>query len=399
MSVSQTDEQQLLRAAQEGDEDAFRTLVAERRPELHAHCYRMLASFHDAEDAVQEAIIRAWRGLPRFESRSSVRTWLYKITTNAALDIASGRARRELPVEFCAPAGRGDPTGDPDTDIAWMEPYPARDGEAVPGLPESSYMARETIELVYVAALQYLPANQRAAFILHEVLGFRSTETAELLDTTVAAVNSSLQRARVQLHDRIPKVSQRRELRFLGDAGAKELAHRYACAIEEGDLDTLLSLLTGCPRRTRRPRAEMRAHRRSDGVSHDRGSHPSGTEELSDGAGPVCDIRTSRAASCRLTDAEISRQSAAFACPRRVVKARSERAMLPLRNQLISDLVRGRRNELSRLATGASPRGWQIVTSSRSDLGSRSSRARARLFGSAVALAHHAEVEIGDGAP
>ncbi len=241
------DEQDLIRAAKEGDEEAFRALVEGRRAELHAHCYRMLASPDDADDAVQEAFVRAWRALPRFEARSSVRTWLYKITTNTALDIASGRSRRELPIGFGPSTAFGETSGDPITEIAWMGPYPDRGGIRSTELPEPNYAARETIELAYVAALQHLGAHQRAVFILREVLGFRAAETAELLDTSVASVNSSLQRARAQLSDRLPELSQAAELSATGDRAVWELASRYARAIEESDLDMLLSLLTEDP--------------------------------------------------------------------------------------------------------------------------------------------------------
>jgi RNA polymerase sigma-70 factor, ECF subfamily len=243
MDLHSSDEQELLRAAKEGDEESFRALVEGRRAELHAHCYRMLASPDDADDAVQEALVRAWKALPRFEGRSSIRTWLYKITTNTALDIASGRSRRELPIGFGPSAGFGEMPGDPITEIAWMGPYPDRDFDS-PDLPESRYAARETIELAYVAALQHLPAPQRAVFILREVLGFRAVETAELLDTSVAAVNSSLQRARVQLSGRLPEVSQASEMLAMGDRAIRELASQYARAIEESDIELLLSLLT-----------------------------------------------------------------------------------------------------------------------------------------------------------
>ena len=138
MSLHPADEQSLLGAAREGDEEAFCTLVEAHRGELHAHCYRMLASPDDADDAVQEALVRAWRALPRFEGRSSVRTWLYRITTNVALDIATGRARRELPVGFGPPAAFGETPGSPRTEIAWMGPYPLfGDGAGSAELPEA----------------------------------------------------------------------------------------------------------------------------------------------------------------------------------------------------------------------------------------------------------------------
>lgn len=233
------DEALLLWAAQRGDEDAFRSLVAVRRTELHAHCYRMLASFDDADDAVQDALLRAWRALPTFEHRSSLRTWLFKIATNSALDIASRRRRRELPIDLGPASGSGAPGGT-SRDVAWIGPYP---GATTSVEPEASYAARESIELAYVAALQFVPVHQRAVFILREALGFPASETARILDVSVASVNNALQRARRQLRDRLPTVSQAEELAALGDAAVRELAARYARAIEQADLDALLALL------------------------------------------------------------------------------------------------------------------------------------------------------------
>jgi RNA polymerase sigma-70 factor, ECF subfamily len=244
--VSGTDEQWLLDSARRGDEDAYRELVEVHRAELHAHCYRMLASVPDAEDAVQDALVRAWRGLARFEGRSSVRTWLFKIATNTALDIARRRSRRELPLEHGPAAGPGESPGPPILETLWVEPYP----DQMLGLsdrfasPESRYELRESIELAFVAALQHLPAQQRAVLILREVLAFTASEVAELLDTTVPAVNSALQRARVGAATRLPERSQQVTVRSLGEGRIRDLAARYSQAIERGDLKALLSLLT-----------------------------------------------------------------------------------------------------------------------------------------------------------
>jgi RNA polymerase sigma-70 factor, ECF subfamily len=243
MSANSTDEQRLLRSAQGGDGEAFTSLVELRTAELHAHCYRILASADDADDAVQETLIRAWRAIPSFEARSSLRTWLFKIASNAAIDIALRRAKREFPIEFGPPSGAGQPPGEPITEIAWIGPYSAPD-TVWKSQPDSSYLARETIELAYIAALQHLPAHQRTVFILREVLGFRAAETAEILDSSVAAVNSSLQRARAQLSGRLPQMSQAAELDSLGEVAVASLAGRYARAIEEADIEALLSLLT-----------------------------------------------------------------------------------------------------------------------------------------------------------
>jgi RNA polymerase sigma-70 factor (ECF subfamily) len=234
----QTTEDVLLAAAQGGDARAFDTLVHARRRELHAHCYRLLASAEDADDAVQEAMVRAWKGLPAFERRSSFRTWLFRITTNAALDVARRRARRELPIDL-SPASAVAP-GDP-LDLPWIGPF---DGDPGSSSPEARYEARESVELAFVAALQRLPGRQRAVFVLREVLGFSAAETAAILDTTIASVTSALQRARASIDARLPKVSQQHELDAIGERGVRELAARYAAAIEQADLSGLLQLLT-----------------------------------------------------------------------------------------------------------------------------------------------------------
>src|SRR6266702_4693984 len=154
-------EQALLAAARRGDEGAFGRLVEPRRGELHAHCYRMLGSVHDAEDAVQEALIRAWRGLPRFEGRSSVRSWLYRIATNSCLDVISRRPKRVLPIDYGPPADPHGGPGEPLVESVWIEPYPdetlgIEDGYAS---PDARYEQRESVELAFIAALQLLPAN------------------------------------------------------------------------------------------------------------------------------------------------------------------------------------------------------------------------------------------------
>ena len=154
----------------------------------------MLASVQDAEDAVQDALVRAWRGLPKFEGRSSVRTWLFKIATNVALDLAQRRSKRELPIGHGPPAVTGTDSGPPLLEALWVEPYPDQFFEVPDGRssPEARYEWRESVELAFVAALQELPAQQRAVMILREVMGFGAGEVAELLGTTAAAVNSAL---------------------------------------------------------------------------------------------------------------------------------------------------------------------------------------------------------------
>jgi RNA polymerase sigma-70 factor, ECF subfamily len=235
----------LLARARQGDEKAYRDLVEVHRAELHAHCYRMLASVQDAEDAVQEALVRAWRGLPKFEGRSSVRTWLFKIATNAALDLAQRRSKRELPTGHGPPAVTGTDSGAPLLETLWVEPYPDQFFEVPDGRssPEARYEWRESVELAFVAALQELPAQQRAVMILREVVGFGAGEVAELLGTTVAAVNSALQRARAKFGQRLPDRSQQTELQSLAPARTRRLANAYCQALESADIGRLLDML------------------------------------------------------------------------------------------------------------------------------------------------------------
>jgi RNA polymerase sigma-70 factor, ECF subfamily len=238
-------EPELLAAARGGDEGAFERLLEPYRRELHAHCYRMLGSVHDAEDALQEAMLRAWRGLERFEGRSSLRSWLYRIATNASLDAIERRPKRVLPISFPA-ADPAQGPGEPLLESVWIEPYPdeamgIEDGFAS---PEARYELRESVELAFVAALQHLPANQRAALILREVLGFSAKETAEALETSVASVNSALQRARATLEKRLPERSQQQTLRELGDEEVGALVERYLDAWERQDVDAVVSMLS-----------------------------------------------------------------------------------------------------------------------------------------------------------
>jgi len=225
----------LLANARRGDEDAFRRLVEPHRADLHALCYRMLGSVQDAEDALQDALLRAWRGLPRFEQRASLRTWLHRIATNACLDLSARRPNRVLPIDYGPPGDPHDGPGEPLIESVWVEPYPDE---------HLGYEQRESVELAFVAALQHLLPNQRAVLILREVLGYSAREVAESLDTTVASVNSALQRARKAIGERLPQRSQQATARSLGDRRVQETVESYVDAWERGDVEALAAMLS-----------------------------------------------------------------------------------------------------------------------------------------------------------
>jgi RNA polymerase sigma-70 factor (ECF subfamily) len=246
VTTSPTHERDLLEAARGGDETAYQRLVEPYRGELHAHCYRMLGSVHDAEDAMQETLLRAWRGLERFEGRSSLRSWLYRIATNTSLNAIEKRPKRVLPVDYGPPTDPHHGPGEPIVESVWIEPYPddelgLPDGKAG---PEARYEQRESIELAFIAALQHLPPNQRAVLILREVLGFSAAETADTLETSTASVNSALQRARDSVDKRLPDQSQQETLRSLGDDRTRELVDTYVDAWLRDDVDKVIDMLT-----------------------------------------------------------------------------------------------------------------------------------------------------------
>jgi RNA polymerase sigma-70 factor (ECF subfamily) len=242
--VNETEED-LLDAARRGDEGAFSRLTAAHRQALHAHCYRMLASVQDAEDALQEALFSAWRALPRFEGRSSFKSWLYRIATNACLKMIERRPRRVLPVDYGSAADPHDPLAQPLVESIWVEPYPytAIELEDRRSGPEGRYEQRESIELAFVAAIQHIPARQRAVLIMRDVLGFSAKEVAVTLEMTPAAVDTALQRAHKTVDVRLPAQSQQATLRALGDERLREFVDHFVEAWERADVGSVVDML------------------------------------------------------------------------------------------------------------------------------------------------------------
>jgi RNA polymerase sigma-70 factor, ECF subfamily len=241
-STAETD---LLARARTGDEAAYRRLVDRYRAPLHAHCYRMLGSVEDADEALQDALFGAWQGLARFEGRSSLRRWLFTITTHACLRLGARRSRRVTPIDFGPPSSPLDPIPSPVDRATWMEPYP----DDVIGLdrglasPAAKLEERESIELAFVAALQHLPASQRAALILCDVIGFSAAEAAETLETSVAAVQSAIQRARATVEARRPATTQEAVRRAMGEASHRALVARFVQAWTDRDVDAIVAML------------------------------------------------------------------------------------------------------------------------------------------------------------
>ena len=231
--------------ARAGDGDAFRELTAPYRQELLVHCYRMLGSFQDAEDALQDTLLAAWQGIEGFEGRASVRTWLYRIATNQCLNARRSASRRP-PRAWDMPAVEPpDPTrlGE----VAWLEPFPdtlLAGAIDVPPGPEARYEQTEAISLAFVTALQALPPRQLAVLVLRDVLGFRAHEVADMLDSTVEAVNSALKRARATLHRRLPPADGREPAPAPGSTAEQSLVGEFVRAYESGDVDALVALFT-----------------------------------------------------------------------------------------------------------------------------------------------------------
>src|SRR3984885_6856357 len=236
MATSAFDEATLLENARSGDEQAFAELAGVYQGELRSYCYRMLGSVQDAEDAVESALLGAWRGLDKFEGRSSIRSWLYSIATNTTLDITRHRSRRELPADFGPAAAVGAPVEQAVNDPIWLEPFPDQWLSGGATSPESRYEQRESVEIAFMILLQELPPLQRAVLILRDVLAFSAAEVAAQLETSVASVTSALQRARSAARARLPERSQQEALRALGDRAVADLARQYATALETGDV-------------------------------------------------------------------------------------------------------------------------------------------------------------------
>jgi RNA polymerase sigma-70 factor (ECF subfamily) len=235
----------LMTRAQAGDGQAFRALTEPHRRELHVHCYRMLGSYQDAEDALQDSMLAAWRGLEGFDGRASLRTWLYRIATNRCLDVLRAGRRRpprqwDIPgVEPPEPTGLGD--------IHWLEPYPdaLADGAITvsPG-PEARYERAESLSLAFVTALQVLPPRQLAVLILRDVLGFRADEVADMLETTVESVKSALKRARAGIQRELPGTAGDARPHGSDPATRSAVVARFVRAYEAADIDALVALFT-----------------------------------------------------------------------------------------------------------------------------------------------------------
>jgi RNA polymerase sigma-70 factor (TIGR02960 family) len=235
----------LLTRARAGDGEAFRALTEPYRRELQVHCYRMLGSLQDAEDALQDTLLAAWQGIAGFEERASIRTWLYRIATNRCLNALRSASRRpakdwDVPkVEPPEPTRLGE--------IVWLEPYPDALLEGaidVPLGPEARYEQTETISLAFVTALQVLPPRQLAVLILRDVLGFHANEVAEMLDSTVDSVNSALKRARATLQQRLPATDEREPAPAPTSPSEEAVVSEFVRAYESGDLDAIVALLT-----------------------------------------------------------------------------------------------------------------------------------------------------------
>jgi RNA polymerase sigma-70 factor (ECF subfamily) len=234
-----------LARAQRGDEDAFAELTEPYARELQLHCYRILGSFQDAEDLLQETLLAAWRGLEQFEGRSSLRAWLYTIATNRSLNALRDRGRRPQPAPAAVGSAVAVPPSDSFGEIPWLEPYPDTLLEGIadadPG-PEARYEAKEAVALAFVSGLQHLAPRQRAVLVLRDVLGFHADEVADMLGSSPASVNSALQRARAGLDSRMPAAHER--LALPAGGAERELLDRFADALQRDDIESVVAMLT-----------------------------------------------------------------------------------------------------------------------------------------------------------
>ena len=245
-SVEDADEAAALAAVRGGDEAAFAELVERYRRPLPVHCYRMLGSFDDAEDMVQETLLRAWRARASFEGRSSFRTWLYRIATNACLNVLERTPRRVMPPQVAPPAHDSQPTAAWAPEIPWLQPIPddllelagPRETE-----PDAVVTSKETVELVYLAALQHLPPRQRAVLILRDALGWPAKDAAELLDMSLASLNSALQRARSTMRSQLPTGRLDWGPAVSSSEEERALLHRFMYAFEQADVGALSTML------------------------------------------------------------------------------------------------------------------------------------------------------------
>jgi RNA polymerase sigma-70 factor (TIGR02960 family) len=235
---------ELLSRAQSGDQHAFAQLTDGYRQELRLHCYRILGSTQDAEDALQETFLGAWQGLANFEERASIRTWLYRIATNRCLNMLRGARRRPELVSSLKTDG---PEPTRVGEVVWLEPYPdiLLDGlpDNRPG-PDARYERRESVSLAFITVLQLLPPRQRVALVLRDVLGYRASEAAEMIEASEASVESALKRARVALHDHLVGTKDREVPPAPNSEAEQEIVARVTAAFETGNVDELLALLT-----------------------------------------------------------------------------------------------------------------------------------------------------------
>jgi RNA polymerase sigma-70 factor (TIGR02960 family) len=236
---------ELIARARGGDGEAFRALTEPHRRELQVHCYRMLGSLQDAEDALQDTLLAAWQGLGGFEGRASIRTWLYRIATNRCLDALRSASRR--PAKEWDIPGVDPPEPTRLGEVVWLEPYPdalLEDAMGVPIGPEARYEQTESISLAFVTALQVLPSRQLAVLVLRDVLGFHANEVADMLDSTVESVTSALKRARANLQRRQSPTDEREPAPDLHSPSEQAIVAEFVRAYESADLDALVALLT-----------------------------------------------------------------------------------------------------------------------------------------------------------